>query len=364
HSLTIQEVFKNLDSSANGLSLSEVKVRQSIYGKNIFPEPGKRSPAFFLLRQFKNPLIFILIAAGFISWLFGKKTDSLVIFAAVFLNVFIGFFQEFQADKTFQKLKRQIKINSVVVRDGKQRVVDASELVPGDVIVLHSGDKVPADARIIFATGASANESILTGEWLASEKDAGVLPQETLLAERKNMLFMGTALESGRVIAIVTKTGSETEFGKIAKLSGEARRISTPLQENIKHLTQFIGRAAVIIIILLFALGMLKGIQPIEMFLVSVAVSVAAIPEGLPAAVSVVLAIGMQRILRQKGLVRQILATETLGRASVILTDKTGTLTYGSPNVEKLYIVKGSQENLLQIAYNLEINSNHTFASA
>jgi len=336
HSLSVEEVFRAIDSTPEGLQEAEARLRQKTYGKNIISDSARPGIGGLFLRQFKNPLILFLGAAGGISIFLEKGTDALVIFAAALLNVCIGFFQEFQADRTFQKLKQQMKISAVAVRDGAQKVVDAAELVPGDVIVLHSGDKVPADARLIFASALRVNEAVLTGEWLAVEKNLAPMPPDTPLADRSSMVWAGASVEEGRGIAVVTAIGSETEFGRVVLLSTAVRKISTPLQEDIEYLAKLIGRVAAGVILVLFLLGLSRDVPASEMFLISVAVAVAAVPEGLPAAVSVVLAVGMKNILRRKGLIRQMLATETLGRTSIILTDKTGTLTQAKMQVARL----------------------------
>lgn len=336
HSLEAEEVLGKLETSPQGLSEAEARLRQEAYGKNILAAAGDHGVVFFLSRQIKNPLVLFLFAASIGSFFLGEKTDSLIILAAAILNVGIGFFQEFQANQTFQKLQKEIKIKAIVLRNGKQALVDAAELVPGDIILIAAGDKVPADARLVSASFLEANEAVLTGEWLGEEKVTYALPMEAPLAERKNMLWQGAIIEEGRAVAVITTTGEETEFGRLAKKAERALRIETPLQKDIKNLAKFISRAAGALIFFLFIFGILRSQPVVEMFLISVAVAVAAVPEGLPAAVSIVLAVGMKRILAKRGLVRQILATETLGRTSVILTDKTGTLTEAKMQVARI----------------------------
>ncbi|MBI1975241.1 MAG: HAD-IC family P-type ATPase, partial [Parcubacteria group bacterium] len=224
----------------------------------------------------------------------------------------------------------------VVVRGGVQSVVDSSMLVPGDVVVLRDGDKVPADGRILTTSHLEVDEAVLTGEWLPIEKKGELLPKGTTITEQMNMVWAGTGVVGGRGVYVVTATGPETIYGKIALLAGQARPKGTPLTSDLQQLARVVSKALAVVVALLFLLGLGRGVPPVTMFLTAIAVTVAAVPEGLPAAISVVLAIGMNRILRRRGLIRQILATETLGRASVILTDKTGTLTQGRMQVSRI----------------------------
>lgn len=336
HALKTDEVLEKLETSRQGLTTAEAQTRLSAYGKNILPEVKRPTILYFVLQQLKSPLILVLFFAGVVSLFLDSSTDALVIFVAIVINVAIGVFQEYEAEKTFKKLQEELKLKAVVIRDGLQEVIDVSKLVPGDIVILREGDKVPADGRLLSSSSLQVNESVLTGEWLPVEKKIVSLRKAAALPDQNNMVWTGTVVMEGRGTYVVTATGSETEYGKIALLAAMVPSRQTPLSRDIQNLASTIGRVLVILILLIFILGIVRGIPTVTMLLTSIAVAVAAVPEGLPAAISVVLAIGMNRILKQRGLIRQILATETLGRTSVILTDKTGTLTQAKMQVAKI----------------------------
>jgi len=337
HNLSWEKVVRKLDSDdEKGLSEGKAKLRQEEFGKNVLPEEKAFSKLKIFLEQFSSPLIYILVIAGIITLLLEDFSDSAVIFGAIILNTIVGFFQENKATETLRKLKKVVKIKAEVIRDGNTKIVDSEELVPGDIIILNPGDKVPADARIIEAYNLKINEMALTGEWLAAEKHSRVLPQTTPLADRNNMVYMGTIIENGKAKAVVTSTGIDTEIGKVAEMVKETKEEKTPLQKKLARLAKFITGIIVFVCLVIFVEGMLTGNSFLEMFTVSVAVAVAAIPEGLPVAMTVILALGMQRILSRGGLVRKLLAAETLGSTSIICTDKTKTLTEGKMKVSKI----------------------------
>jgi len=347
HNLAWQEVVKKLNSdSENGLSEKEVKSRQEKFGKNLLPEENPLSGLKLFLEQFKSPLIYILVIAGITALFFpekeaaeilGKYSNSIIIFGAVFLNTIIGFFQENKTSKILAELKKVVKVKATVLREGNEKEIDQSELVPGDIIFLQSGNKVPADGRLIEARDLKINEASLTGEWFPAEKKIEILPEKTPLADRDNMVYMATLVEDGWGKAIITETGLKTEIGKVAEMIREAREEKTPYQKRIIHLSKIIGILIVLICLLIFGLGIVAGRERFEMFLTSVAVAVAAIPEGLPVAITVILALGMERILKKQGLVRKMIAAETLGSTSIITTDKTGTLTEAKMVVAGIY---------------------------
>lgn len=336
HALSPQEALKKLETSRDGLTSIEAKARIEVYGPNVITDHERLTFLQIFLRQFKSPLILILVAAGVISFFLESVSDALVIFAAVLINVIIGFFQEYQADQTFQKLQRGLKLEAVVIRDGRQGVVDAALLVPGDIVVLRNGDKVPADGRLVTSSNLEVDESVLTGEWLTVAKVTDVLPEPSPLADQLNMVWAGTSVVGGRATYVVTATGNETQYGKISKLTKQVKAVETPLSRDIGKIAGVIGMVLTAIVLALFLMGIARGIPIVTMIITSIAVAVAAVPEGLPAAIAAILAIGMNRILKQRGLIRQILATETLGRTSVILTDKTGTLTQAKMRVSKI----------------------------
>ena len=337
HTLSWKETVKKLSSnSQKGLSEKEAKVRQQKFGKNLLPKEKPFPKLKILLGQFQSPLIYILIIAGIITLILGEYTDSIVIFSAVILNTIVGYFQENKAIETLRELKKVVKIKAEVLREGDVKVVDSDELVPGDIIILNSGDKVPADARIIESHNLKINQMALTGEWLPDEKHSNILPEKTPMADRDNLVYMGTIVEDGKAKAIVIKTGGGTEIGKVAQMVKEAKEEKTPLQKKLSRFSKIIGAIIVLFCLIIFIEGVITGNSFIEMFTVAVAVVVAAIPEGLPVAMTVILALGMQRILKRKGLVRKLLAAETLGSTTVICTDKTLTLTEGKMRVSEI----------------------------
>lgn len=327
HNLSIETSFQQLKTSKNGLPEREAKRRLEKFGLNKLPEEKRLTAVKVFLNQFKSPLIYILVIAGFVTLILKHLTDSVVIFSAVFLNAGIGFFQENKASKIFDKLKTLVKEEAIVIRDGHKMKINQIYLVPGDIIVLHPGDKIPADARLIEAFDFKVNEAILTGEWLASEKSSKILPEKTSLADRENMIYMGTIVEDGKAKALVVSTGASTEIGEIAASIREIEEEKTPYQKKVARFSKIVAVVVSFICLGIFIGGTLRGKDIVEMFITAVAVAVAAIPEGLPVAMTVILALGMERISKRKGLVRKLIATETLGSTQIICTDKTGTLT-------------------------------------
>ena len=312
-----------------GLSFDKAIQRQKQFGMNILPKKSHLSLLKIVLDQFKSPLIYVLVIAGLITLFFHLYTDAIVIFAAVALNTAIGFFQEKKAIYALRELKKIVKVEAKVIRGGHEIKIDAEELVLGDVIILSAGDKVPADSRLIEARNLKINEAPLTGESRLAEKHVRKLAKDTPLADRENMAYMGTLVEAGAGKAVVTATGQGTEIGRIAVLVKETQDEKTPLQKKISVFSKKIGIIIALLCVLIFLQGVASSGRWLDMFITAVAVAVAAIPEGLPIAFTVALAIGMTNILKQKGLVRKLVSAETLGSASVIATDKTLTLTQG-----------------------------------
>jgi len=337
HSLSWREAIEKLKTdSKDGLNEKEVKDRREKFGRNLLPEKKPLSKIRIFLQQFKSPLIYILVIAGIVVLFFKEFTDAIVIFGAVFLNTIVGFFQENKAGDALRKLKKIAKITAQVVRQGNTKVIDSEELVPGDIFILSPGDKVPADGRIIESNNLKTNEMALTGEWLSAEKKADVLSKKRPLADRDNMVYMGTVVENGKAKAIVTATGLKTEIGKIAQMVKETKEEKTPLQKKLAKFSKIVAGIIVAICIIIFIEGIITGNTFLEMFTIAIAVAIAAIPEGLPVAMTVILAIGMQRILKKKGLVRKLASAETLGSTSIIATDKTATLTEGKMKVTEV----------------------------
>ncbi|MCH8244415.1 HAD-IC family P-type ATPase [Patescibacteria group bacterium] len=352
HSTLAKEAVEILNSNAEfGLKEKEVELRKNEYGSNSLPEDKSLSPLVLFLRQFKSPLIFILVLAGGVTLWLQEYADSAVIFSAVLLNTAIGYFQENKATKALSQLKKILKQKALVMRDGTEREVLQEDLVPGDLIVLTEGNKVPADCRILESFELRINEAVLTGEWLASMKQEAILDQKTPLADRDNMAYMGSVVEGGKGIALVIATGQQTELGKISKLLSEVKEEKTPYQKKLQRFSWIIGGVVSFLALFIFFEGMLVGGELVEMFTIAVAIAVAAIPEGLPVAMTVVLAVGMQRILAKKGLVRHLTSAETLGSTSIIVTDKTLTLTEGKMKVQEVVPLKaGNREEVLRAA--------------
>ncbi len=359
HALSVEEVVKKLKTdSQKGLSKEEVEKRQKKFGKNKLPQEKPLSAFKIFLEQFKSPLIYILLIAGIITLFLKEYTDSIVIFAAVILNAVVGFIQENKASQALRELKRVLSINAIVFRDGKEEEILADELVPGDIILLRPGEKVPADGRLIKVYNLKVNEAALTGEWLPATKKVDALPEDTPLADRDNMIYMGTVIEDGKGRAIVTAIGEQTEIGKISALVKETKEEKTPYQKKLAHFSKIVGIIIGVICIGIFIVGMMIGGDFVEIFTISVAVAVASIPEGLPVALTVILALGMQRILKQKGLVRKLASAETLGSTSIICSDKTGTLTEAKMKVAEFY---PNPEQTEKLALKIAVLSSEAF---
>ena len=345
YNLSAGKVLEKLKSNASGLLIKEAERRLEKYGLNQLLEEKKVSWLIILLSQFKSPLVYILVAAVLISFVLGDFIDGYVIIGAIVINVIVGFIQENKAQGALSALKKVITLQARVIRDGQKRLIKATEVVPGDIFFLEAGDKVNADARLITTNDLKANEASLTGESSPVLKNTEVLKGEVSLGDRKNSIFMGTVIIQGTGLAVVTRTGLETELGKIASLVHETKEEPTPLQKKLSSFSRKLGLIILAICVAILFIGLISGRDFIEMFTVSVAVAVAAIPEGLLVAMTIILALGMQRILKKQGLVRKLVAAETLGSTTVICTDKTGTLTEGEMRVDK-FITKHHELNL------------------
>lgn len=341
----IEEIFQELETDKNGLSKKEAESRLLKFGKNKLPEEKPIPQIKLFFTQFQSPLIYILVIAGLVTLILKDYTDTIVIFAAVLLNTIVGFVQENKASRALQALKKVLKIKAIVLRNGNEKEILQQDVVPGDIILLKAGDKIPADARLIEDEDLKVNESSLTGEWLPARKHTKTLKVETPLADRDNMVFMGTIVESGFGKAVVTAIGLKTEIGKVAQMLKKTKEEKTPYQKKLARFSKIVGIIIGILAFLIFIEGMITGEKFVDMFITSIAVAVAAIPEGLPVAMTVILALGMQRILKKKGLVRRLVSAETLGSVSVICADKTGTLTEGKMSVAGVYCQSGKLES-------------------
>ncbi len=329
HTQIVQQVCESLQVTPDsGLSEAEVRHRQERYGPNELVEHGLRSPWQLLADQFREAMVVVLIVAAIISLLLGDWKDAVAILVIVVLNAILGFVQEYRAEKAMAALKQMAAPLVKVRRQGRIVQVAARELVPGDVIVLEVGDAIPADARVLESVNLRVQEASLTGESVPVEKQAAPLDEENLsLGDRANMLFMGTAVTYGRGTAVVVHTGMDTELGHIANLLQSVTNEQTPLQRRMGQLGKSLAWVALLIVGVVFGLGLLRGENALDMFLTAVAMAVAAVPEGLPAVVTISLALGAQRMLKRKALIRKLPAVETLGSVTTICSDKTGTLT-------------------------------------
>ena len=336
-----------METAMEGLSEAEVVERVKSFGKNEIKEYKKLGKIFIWLNQLKSPLILALIITGGITFFLKEWLDATVIFGAVIVNSALGFWQENKSEAVMESLKSYVRVKARVKRSDEEHEIDASSLVPGDVIRLTVGARVPADARIIFSNNLEADESVLTGESLLEAKNAVVVEASARLAERTSMLYTGTLVVHGMADAVVVATGYNTEFGQIAELLGKNQREQTPLQKTINDFTLKAGAALVLVIGAMLLSGFYAGYNLYDIFLIAVAAAVSSVPEGLPIALTVILAIGVQRLAKKGGIIRKLLAAETLGSTTIILTDKTGTLTEAKMAVESLLPYKNTAEKEL-----------------
>ena len=342
---TVQEIATEFQTDLKGgLSAKEAQARISKYGPNILKTSGGKSILVILLSQFTSFLIIILFAASAISFSLGETIDAILIMAIVFLNGIVGFIQEYRVERTIEHLKKLVSTDVTVYRDGSLQKIPSSQLIPGDLIVLEEGQKVPADIRISEAYNLEVNEASLTGESTPVLKNPNPLKGEVILAERANCLFSGTTIAAGKGIGIVAATGMNTEIGKIAHLVFEEPEVLTPMQVKLNNLGKTIGRIVLVIAVLIGIEQILFGQNILNALISAIALAVAAIPEGLPAVVTISLALGTKRLLKQKSLIRNLAAAETLGSTDIICTDKTGTLTEGAMRVTEVY---GEKEKVL-----------------
>ncbi|KYG67980.1 hypothetical protein AZI87_01530 [Bdellovibrio bacteriovorus] len=323
-----------------GLGPDEANSRLEKFGPNILGTEKKVSRLSRLLHQFKSPVVIILIVAMVISFALGETVDAVAILTIVIINSLIGFFQEIKAEAAVEALKKMSAPKGRVIRDGKIHEIPASQIVPGDILFLESGDFVAADARLIEARQVSADEAVLTGESIPVTKRTSPVEIETVVADRKNMLFAGTAVATGTAKAIVTTTGLKTEKGKIASLLESTDKASTPLQLRLEEVSQKLLWACGVVVILVAILGYLHGEVWLEIAMTAISLSVAAIPEGLPTVVTLALALAIRRMTKKNAIVKHLPAVETLGSTSVICTDKTGTLTTGKMRIREVYTLQ------------------------
>ncbi len=338
YQLTVDESLERLNSKRPGLTEEEAANRLQEYGLNELEKEKKASPIVAFLRQFLSPLIYVLIVAVIISIAVAHYIDAGVITAVLIINAIIGYVQESRAAAAMEALMRIAAPKAKVRRSGKTITIPNREVVRGDIVILEAGDKIPADARIIEVSNLKVNEAALTGESVATDKQSRALHEKVSIADQKNIVHMGTTVTYGRATAVVVATGMSTEMGRIARSLAGVKREKTPLQRNISQISRYLAVIFVCVAALLVIVGAIRGLEWLEIFLVAVAAAVSAIPEGLPAIVTIVLALGMRAMARRKAIIRKLVAVETLGAATVICTDKTGTLTLNEMTVRKLHV--------------------------
>lgn len=366
HHLDLQQVLDYLDSHTNGLTESESKKRLEKHGFNTITKEKTKSKFFVLLKQAKDPFVLILFGAVFLSFALKEITDGLIIAAILIMTIFVGFIQEYRSEKAIDALMKMTATTCKVIRDNREKIIDTRYLVPGDVILLNTGDKVPADSYVIESYNLETNEAPLTGESMPVQKTEIVLPENTPIHNRKNILYAITTIVSGRAKAIVFKTGRSTEVGKITKAIESLTTQKTPFEIKIKHTAKIITVFMLAIVGLVTLISLIRGLPVVDILIWSISLAVAAVPEALPAIITTSLTIGAYRMAKKNALIRRLPAVETLGSTTVICSDKTGTLTKGEMTVKLIYVYN----NFLQIdgeeykkenIFNSEINKKDLF---
>ena len=342
HALTAEAIAEafSVDTST-GLGHDEVAERRSRYGPNELPEGKRRSLVGICVRQFQSPLIYILFVAAIFAVALGEHGDSAVILVVVFINAIIGTVQEGRAERSMEALRRLSALETRVLRNGKEQLIAARELVPGDVMLLEAGDAVGADSRLLESTALETAEATLTGESLPVGKQLAPLAEETLLADRSNMLYSGTHITAGHCRALVVAIGLATEVGKIAQLTEVAETPKTPLELRIAQFGRYLVGGASALFVAVMSFGLIREIPLIDIFMVAISQMVSMVPEGLPVAMTIALAVGMQRMAGRGAIVRRLAAVETLGSTGVICSDKTGTLTRNEMTVTEAWLSDG-----------------------
>ncbi|MCX7635088.1 MAG: HAD-IC family P-type ATPase, partial [Syntrophales bacterium] len=349
HSLHVSEVIALFESHPDqGLDITKTEVLRNLYGPNVITVQKGHGPFVRFLLQFHQPLIYILLVSSVITAFLQEWVDAGVIFGVVLVNAIIGFIQETKAVRAIDALARTMTTEATVIRSGQKMRIPSPEVLPGDIVLLQAGDKVPADLRLISSRDLRIDESALTGESLPVEKDEKILPTDTVLAERKNMAYGSTLVTFGQATGVVVATGDATEVGRISELMAETDQLETPLLRKITAFSKVLLYVILALAAVTFLVGLLQGRSAFDMFMAAIALAVAAIPEGLPAAMTITLAIGVARMARRNAIIRNLPAVETLGSTTVICSDKTGTLTENQMTVREIvaggetYEVSGS----------------------
>jgi len=352
HAYKLEELYAQLSTSREGLTTDEWKKRMEEYGENKLPQGGKIKLWRIIMHQLLNPLIFVLVAAAIASFAIGDGSDSIFIFLVIFINSALGTYQEYNAEKSASSLQSFIKIKAIVLRDGKEREIDAKQLVPGDIILLESGIKVPADMRLMEASQLEIDESFLTGESIAAKKNTAILKESSGVAERTNMAFAGSTVMTGRGLGVVVSTGILTQVGQIAQNVSEGESAKPPLILRMEKFTRQISMYIIGISVVLAVILHFQGMELTSIFFFVVALAVSAIPEGLPVALTVALSIATKRMAKRNVIVRKLTSVESLGSCTVIASDKTGTLTVNEQTAKKIILADGSRYSISGEGYN------------
>jgi Ca2+-transporting ATPase len=338
HTLSPSDAISHLRTSDLGLSEEEAKTRLALYGENELKEEAPRTILRMFLEQFKNLMIIILLVAAVISGFLGEIADTFIIMLVVFLNALLGVVQENKAEKALNALKMMSSPNAKIKRNGKVELINSSKIVPGDIVLLEAGDYVPADLRLLETYNLKIEEAALTGESLPAEKlTLAIEEPDLVIGDRTNMAYLGSNVTYGRGVGVVTASGMNTEVGKIAGYINKEQPNETPLQKKLTELSKYLTIGIIFISIIIFLVGILQGNKTFEMFLIAVSLAVAAIPEGLPAVVTIVLALGVQRMAKRNAIIRRLPAVETLGSTQIICSDKTGTLTQNKMTIKQVF---------------------------
>ncbi|MBK8093392.1 MAG: HAD-IC family P-type ATPase [Verrucomicrobiaceae bacterium] len=355
HACTVGDALSTLRSDMHaGLSTAEAASRLTQHGHNELPEEQHKPLWQVFAAQFASPLIYILFVAAIISFVMGHASDAVVILIVVMVNAVIGAIQEGRAEHSMSALRKLSSLKVRVVRDGHETTIEARDLVPGDILLLAAGDQVGADARLIEAAALEATEATLTGESLPVLKHTDLAPEDAGLGDRKNMIYSGTHLTAGRGKAVVVATGLQTEVGKIARMTATAEEPKTPLEQRLAQFGRWLVAASIVLFVLVIAFGLLRGIPFVDIFMVAISQMVSMVPEGLPVAMTIALAVGMQRMARRGAIVRRLAAVETLGSTSIICSDKTGTLTKNEMTVTTLVLPDGRRIEVTGAGYSPE----------
>ncbi len=343
HALVEDAVYRKLQAIQEGLTSEQVEERLREFGKNILP--AKKPPTFLqvVLHQFASPLIYILLIAGLVALAIGDVKDAGFIFAVILLNAVIGTVQEWRAEQSAHALQTLLKIKARVRRAGRQESIPAEELVPGDVVLLESGDKVPADLRFVQVNNLTIDEAFLTGESLPAEKSLALLREDTPVSDRKNMGYAGATVVTGRGAGLVVATGSHTEVGKIARSLTEEEGAKPPLVIRMERFARQVSLIVLVFSVLLGLLSVSRGVEFRDVFFLMVAMAVSAIPEGLPVAMTVALSLATGRMAKRQVIVRKLMAVESLGSCTTIASDKTGTLTVNQQTVKLIVLPEGAR---------------------